>query len=65
MYVNEGDMWFAINDSAVNIVTAEEVGEILTQDGCLLRYTKINSTEPVAMEIRDSGVEKPMSPRQL
>ena len=25
----------------------------------------IDSTEPVAMEIRDSGVEKPMSPRQL
>ena len=40
-YVKEGDMWFEINDSAINIVTAEEVREILTQNGCLLRYTKI------------------------
>ena len=40
-YVKEGDMWFEINDSAINIVIAEEVGENLSQNGCLLRYTKI------------------------
>ena len=40
-YVKEEGMWFEINDSARYLVTAEEVGENLTQNGCLLRYTKI------------------------